>query len=283
MITKCLKTLWNSVLVFLSILIVMIVIQSLWALIGIAVSQDPASAEQLFFERFYPITAACILVLWAKKKKEKLYSEILQAVNFRKKNIYSLFKVGGITLTILYFLFGVSGLLGQYEFIHFGVKEYSFFTIVKQTLLVGIIGNVLVAVGEEIIFRGFLLNYIINISKSKLFGLIFTSFVFSLHPYTDFLNYVIAFVAGLIMGYAYLKFKSLYIPVGIHFAYNLFNFTVASAPGRGPQLPYLVKFDYLRILDGFGAWIDLSIILGLLLIFFFLWVEKVPREKLLVG
>lgn len=265
------KILFKAILIFLAVLFVVVIVQSSMGLIGVTLTGNPTSSVNLFLERSSMIIVAALLTIWAEKKREKLYNIILRAIPIEKDKLFVLGKTILLVLGILYAVFIASGLLDQYEFVHSGTEEYPVIIILNQLILVGILGNILVAIGEEIIFRGFLLNYIANISSSKLFALLFTSFVFSLHPYQDFLNYAIAFAAGFIMGYAYLKFKTLYIPIGIHFAYNFFNFTIASAPGRGPQLPYLVKFDYLMIQDGFGAWIDLSIIFGFLLILLILW------------
>lgn len=266
-----LKILSKSILIFLVFSVVIVIVQGGWTLLGFILTQDPASAEQLFLERMYPITAAIIFIFWAKEKYYELYAEILSGIKLTKQQVFIFAKITVLSLTLLYGTFLISGLFQQYEFIHFGTEEFPFLTILKQFLLVGFIGNLIAVIGEEIMFRGFFMSYIIKMSKNKLFGLIFSSFVFCLHPYLDFLNFVIAFCAGIVIGYAYLKFKTLYIPIGIHFAYNLFNFTIASEPGRGPQLPYIIKFEYSMIFERLGAWVDLFIILGFLLIFIVLW------------
>lgn len=265
------KILIKTLLIFLAVLLIMIIVQACLAFIGFSLTQNPANPTQLFLERISPVIVAVLLILWAKKYKQKLYKRLLKTIQVGKETIQILSKTIFMVLGVLYLLFGFSELLNYSTFIHLGIVEYSSVTIIKQALLVGILGNIFVAIGEEIIFRGFLLNYFHSISKSKIFALLFTSILFSLHPYHDFLNYVIAFITGLILGYSYLKFKTLSIPVAIHFAYNIFNFTIASKPSYGPQLPYIIKFDFTLIKSGFGAWVDLFIIIGLLLIFLILW------------
>lgn len=267
---QIIKIFLQSLFIFLVVLLVMILVQACFALIGFSLTQDPSSSIQLLIEGISPVIAAFLLLVWGREYKSKLYNTLINALKIEQNTFRLVTITILVVLVILYLLFGLSGLLNLTKFIHFGNVEYSTTTIIKQTLLVGILGNIFIAIGEEIIFRGFLLNYIYDISKSKLFALLFTAIVFSLHPYHDLLNYVIAFLAGLILGYSYFKFKTLYVPMVIHFAYNIFNFSIASHPGHGPQLPYLIKFDYSMIKNGLGAWVDLFIIAGFVIIFLFL-------------
>lgn len=260
------RAFFESFGVFLATVCIMLIVHSLVALLAFVITQSTSSPEQLFIERLYPLLAAAVLIAWTRKKRKGIYNRIIDATKYSKNNILNFAKYALLSAFILYTAFIISIWGGYSKFVHSGLVDFSQYAILKQYILVWLIGNLFVVIGEEIIFRGFLLNYIIGISRSQIFGLFFTSFVFSLHYYPDFLNNVIAFLAGLSTAYAYLKFRTLYIPMGIHFAYNVFNASIASESSRGPQLPYLVKMDYSMIREGLGAWVDLFIIAGFVVI-----------------
>jgi len=270
------RTFLRSIGAFICLLLFLLVIQGFIALIAFVFTKNINSANQLFLEHLSPIFASSIIIFWAKKRNPGIFNRILNSINFDKKNIKLFIIYTLLSLFILYLSFSISILLGYSNFVYFGYNKFPVYKIFYKFFLVGLLSNLFVATGEEIIFRGFLLNYIIGISRNKLFGLLFTSFIFSLHHYPDLLNNVIAFLGGLAMGYAYLKFETLYIPIGIHFAYNIFNASIASETLNGPQLPYLVKINYPMILNGFGAWVDLFIIASFLILLTILWIKKVP-------
>jgi len=242
--------------------------------IGGIISPDVSGPVYLLVKRFYPLLAAMILLLWAKKKSPGIYKRIHSALSLTTVNGKKFIIFLGISLAILYTSFLVSMLLGYSKFKHFGNTIYSSHSIIEYYLLVWLLGNLCVAIGEEIIFRGFLINYITVISRSWIISLLIVSLVFSTHYYPDLLNNLIAFIAGLATGYAYLKFESLYPSIGIHLAFNIFNATIASEASHGPQLPYLMKFDYPMITSGFGAYVDLFIIIGMAMILVILYLSE---------
>jgi len=265
------KIIFQSIAIFLLLLIFLFFIDAVFVMLGMIISGNPASPVKFFIERFYPLIAAIILMLWSKRKRPGIYKSINSALSLNKVSRKKFFTYFGTSLAILFSSFLLSVLMGYSIFKHLGNTIYSNSTIIEFYISVWLCGNVLVAIGEEIIFRGFLINYITGISKSRLYSLLFVSLVFSTHHYPDFLNYAIAFLAGLATGYAYLKYKSLYPSIGIHLAYNIFNATIASESTNGPQLPYLIKFKYLRIAEGIGDYAELFIILGMLMILTFLY------------
>lgn len=267
----------KSIGLFLTLVLFMLFIHLTLMGIALVIFRDPSSIEQIFLERFYPLTAATIIIFWTRKKRKKIFNKIRDALKFNKGNIRYFLKYTALSLVVFISLFCIAGFFGYQRFIHFGTMQYSELDILKRYILIGFAGNFFVAIGEEIIFRGFLQNSLIELSKSKWFGLLFTSFVFALHLYPDFLNNVIAFFGGLAMGFAYLKLKTLYIPIAIHMSYNIFNGLIASESSRGPQIPYLIKFEYPMIVEGFGAWIDLFILLGFIVILVYLVLIKVPH------
>lgn len=77
---------------------------------------------------------------------------------------------------------------------------------------------------EEVFFRGILLNYLTKY-KGKTFGLLVSSLIFTvLHcsRYTDIYQLSSVLLCGIALGYLYMLAKSLYMPIGLHFATDFF-------------------------------------------------------------
>ena len=72
---------------------------------------------------------------------------------------------------------------------------------------------------EELLFRGIILNSFIK-KYSLIIALIFSSLIFSV-AHLNFVQGINAFFLGLILGYIYLKTKSLYLCIALHFFNNI--------------------------------------------------------------
>ena len=90
------------------------------------------------------------------------------------------------------------------------------------SLIVFIIG----AINEEVLFRGFLLQ---TLTRAHLAwgGVILTSFLFAsahfLNPNFVFFSWLNTFLAGVWFAVAYLKTRTLWFPIAVHFAWNWFQ------------------------------------------------------------
>jgi membrane protease YdiL (CAAX protease family) len=82
--------------------------------------------------------------------------------------------------------------------------------------------SITVGICEEIIFRGFLYNYLQEIfSLSALFSFSVVSVVFGLGHFMQGISGMISsFMFGLIMGYLYFTTGSLFVPIIIHILYD---------------------------------------------------------------
>ncbi|WP_066869992.1 CPBP family intramembrane glutamic endopeptidase [Clostridium mediterraneense] len=72
---------------------------------------------------------------------------------------------------------------------------------------------------EEVLFRGIILNSFIKKYSSSI-ALIFSSLVFAI-AHLNFIQGINAFFLALILGYIYLKTKSLYLCIALHFFNNI--------------------------------------------------------------
>jgi membrane protease YdiL (CAAX protease family) len=83
-----------------------------------------------------------------------------------------------------------------------------------------------VAIGEELLFRGYILNNLSKLVRPNI-ALILTSLLFAiLHFVTETISWVSfgnLFLAGIILGLPYIYTKSLWFPISMHFSWNFFQ------------------------------------------------------------
>ena len=132
--------------------------------------------------------------------------------------------------------------------------------LVAMSLYLGIITAIMAAVVEEILLRGYLLQTLEEwiglpaavIISSAMFGV-----GHLLNPTaTGWANYVIPFtitLGGFMFASAYLFSRSLWLPIGLHFAWNLFEYQVLALTGASPERASVLITD----VTGPGFWVGL--------------------------
>jgi len=154
-------------------------------------------------------------VLWLFMKyvdKEKFIN-----LGFHIKNRFKDFNYG---LAIGVFILTIGFLLLLFiDEIHF--KEIIFNS--KEILLTILIYTI-VAIVEEVLFRGYILRNLM-ISFDKYISLIISSALFSLmhgfNPNIDLMGFTDLFIAGILLGITYIYTKNLWFPITLHFSWNL--------------------------------------------------------------
>lgn len=141
------------------------------------------------------------------------------SLGFQFKNRLKDFLLGfglGAFLIILGFVILLS--VGE-----FTVKEL---VLDVNELLISVLIFILVAIGEELLIRGYVLRNLM-ISFNKYIALIVSSVLFSLmHIFNsniDFFALSELFIAGLLLGISYVHTKNLWFPIGLHLSWNLFQ------------------------------------------------------------
>ncbi len=128
---------------------------------------------------------------------------------------------------------GLIALLGGYQ-----TSPSSFATI----SLVMIPVLIAMAFFEEIVFRSYLLQNLVDIKK-PIFGVVFSSAVFCLvhaanpHALTSPFVALNLFGAGLVLALAYLVSGNIWFPTAMHFAWNFTQGVVFGIPVSGLQIP----------------------------------------------
>ena len=85
---------------------------------------------------------------------------------------------------------------------------------------------IFVAVGEEVLFRGYILKNLMS-SFNKYVALIVSSILFALahglNPNVDLFSLTNLFLAGILLGLTYIYTKNLWFPIALHLSWNLFQ------------------------------------------------------------
>jgi uncharacterized protein len=138
----------------------------------------------------------------------------------------------------------------------------------------------MVAWGEELLSRGYHLQTIAS-GLNWLWGIILSSVIFGLmhlgNPGSGWSTAVGIFFGGLLFGFAYLRTRQLWLPMGIHLGWNFFEGTVFGFPVSGLSVYQLVqnRINGPEIMTGgaFGPEAGLviipALIFGALLIYFY--------------
>ncbi|MGB7393513.1 MAG: CPBP family intramembrane glutamic endopeptidase [Pricia sp.] len=107
-----------------------------------------------------------------------------------------------------------------------GEIEFQKFNFDMVEMLLTILLFVLVAVMEEVLFRGYILKNLM-ISFNKYVALIISSILFSVahaaNPHFDWMSFLDLFMAGLFLGISYIHTKNLWFPIALHLSWNLFQ------------------------------------------------------------
>lgn len=105
---------------------------------------------------------------------------------------------------------------------------------------------ILVAVAEELLFRGYILNNLLQ-STNKYPALIISALIFALahgsNPNFNWLAFVNIFLAGIFLGINYIYTQNLWYAVLLHFAWNFFQGPVLGYEVSGTNLPGIFQMD----------------------------------------
>jgi membrane protease YdiL (CAAX protease family) len=114
------------------------------------------------------------------------------------------------------------------------------------TLFIAMINLMLVAVYEEVVFRGYILGNLME-SFNPWTALALSAGLFTLfhlaNPGFDFLSVVSLFGFGLLLGMNYLYTRNLWFAIGFHFAWNFLEGPILGYPVSGIHFGTLLQTD----------------------------------------
>ncbi len=163
---------------------------------------------------------------------------------------------GGAALMAL--VVGLAALAGAYRIIGPGGGE--------DAVMILFGGGLVAAVVEEVLFRGILFRWIEEFAGSWV-ALGLTSVLFGMaHLANDnaslFSSVAIAIEAGIMLGAAYMLTRSLWLPIGIHFGWNVAQGLVFDVPVSGHPVRGLVEAQLQgpELLSGGAFGLEASVI-----------------------
>lgn len=218
-----------------------LLISAIFQLIGILIlGLDPIDiyTEKSSFQELVIVffnLAGAFAALWlftVKADNEELRKLGFQTKHFLKE-FGSGFGIGALAILLGYLLLvGLKDI--QYDGIQFDPLEI----IISTTLFL------FVALSEESVFRGYILRNLL-ISFNKYIALVVSAILFtSLHlinPHITMLGALNLFLAGMLYGLAYIYTKNLWLPIAMHFSWNLFQ-TLMGFNVSGHDIYSLLEF-----------------------------------------
>jgi hypothetical protein len=152
-----------------------------------------------------------------------------------------------------------------------------------QTVWLALLANLLAAVGEEAIFRGYLLvglkrawgKGVALALMAVLFGLPHLLVTGAAETHWLLFTFLLA-LPGVMLGWAYLRSGNLWLPIGIHFAWNLFQGDILNLTGdpSGTTLFGLITEQHgpaWFVGTSYGIEVGVAGLLGLLVIVVGIW------------
>ena len=97
---------------------------------------------------------------------------------------------------------------------------------------------------EELVFRVFIFSSLFYFTRKKVAALVLTALLFSFAHFPDnYLEVLSYFLGGIMYGYAFLKFQTVWVPIAIHFFWNFIQGPVLGFPVSGTEQEGLLKLE----------------------------------------
>lgn len=214
---------WKRILViiipyFLSVGIFQLIAATITGLDYRNYEEQDATSIQFFALNFASLIGTLFVIYLLIKYRYKEKFKDIGFQYFSLKDVYL-----GLTMGFIIMF------LGFLILILFSQIKISFNSFKSSDLLLSLFSFVFVAFTEEIFCRGYILGNLLK-CMNKYFALFISAILFALlhvaNPNMDLLSYLNLFLAGLVLGAAYLYTKNLWFSVALHFSWNFFQGTV---------------------------------------------------------
>lgn len=226
-----------------------------------------------YFLVVFPSLVAIVLVLLISRSWNNWNSREL---GFKKNQRAKLFGYGSL-LAIVLLLIGtlILYLTGSIKLFSSGIN--------LSNIIAPLLVFILVAIGEEMIFRGYVLNNLL-FSFDKRIALIISGLVFalfhSMNPSVSWISILNIFAGGILLGTIYLYRKNIWMPIGFHFAWNFMQGPILGYPVSGLNFPSLFfqTASGSEILNGGAFGFEGSIIQFAVCILGMLWLSFIKQN-----
>lgn len=193
----------------------------------------------LFFSSFYNLFAIGVIFLFWHYADKRSREELGFGLTVKTRTQVLLGITVGLGAVMLITVFGT--VFGVISFQGFGTGMFKGVEI-AISLALGIITFLMVGLGEETVYRAYIQKHIVEMAGNKL-GLVISALIFmSAHllTYGKLLDLIDVFLAGMVLGYAYLLTKSIYLSAAFHFMWDFLQVNVVRLQDyeyyKGPTL-----------------------------------------------
>ena len=173
------------------------------------------SLQQLIMTFFSFLGTLLLVWIFMKYIDKQNFMDVGLQIKNRKNDIIIGTLLGLVIMGLAYVSLWVAEEITYTEF-NFDVLE-----LIYTTLLF-----ILVAILEEVLFRGYILKNLM-LSFNKYIALIISSIVFAIahgaNPNISLFSLTGLFLAGIALGVSYIYTKNLWYPIAFHFSWNLFQ------------------------------------------------------------
>lgn len=187
------------------------------------------------------IAAVCFIVyglINIKKNGIELKDYIKSRLNkYTKVDIIVGILIGFIAMAAIYFI--------ELKLNCFEIKNMNGINGKFITTLLTLAG---LALGEEILFRGFMLNGLICLLNNKYIAVTITAVLFGLahagNPNATILSIASNALGGVMYAIAFIESDSIWLPFGLHFSWNFFQGPVFGFPVSGMNFGGIVEQNF---------------------------------------
>lgn len=185
-------------------------------LVGVNFDNDSTTLYQDVVISFFGLIGTLLLLLIFMKYVDK---EDFITIGFQTKNRFNDFVFGNL---LGFFIIGFGFLLLLFlDEINFNRFDYN-----RKDMLYSFILFVIVAVSEEVLFRGYILKNLL-LSLNKYVAIIISSILFALahgaNPNLNLIGFIDLFLAGIVLAIPYVYTKNLWLIIAFHFSWNFFQ------------------------------------------------------------
>ena len=153
------------------------------------------------------------------------------------------------------------------------------FSFPVMTIILYLVLFIVVSLHEEIMMRGYVLNNLMH-SMNRYIALSISSVIFMsihlLNPNVSFLSVVNLFLAGIVLGIYYMHKQNLWLPIGMHLAWNFFQGPIFGFEVSGIETDNIISQSITdnEIITGGAFGFEGSIIATILIVTMILYLDK---------
>jgi len=228
---------WLRVLLFTCFYFILLVLAGIVLVLSLDKGNPALTADRLFYIHFLVNALVSFLALWLFRTLVDRQTVASLGFGFSKHGAHA---GTGFFMGILLVCTGTLVL----SFTHH--LEWTGSVFDPNDLFISLGLMVIVALYEEAIFRGYILNNLMD-SMNKWGALLLSALAFALahsgNPGASVLSIVNIFIAGLLLGINYIYTKNLWFGILLHFSWNFFQGPILGYEVSGVHLQSLFQHD----------------------------------------